>query len=376
MVSLDKHKGRYRARFYDKRRDPKRKEVALGTSLKSSAKLKMRKMEKAYARGEYDPWKDEWTGENTTLPDAAEQYLEKKGREVRETTLSDYEGYLDRFVEHAPSGATMRDVRPEHVRSFIHARANVGQSTEGPPANSTIRTRHQSLHTFFSWAEENGLVGENPVDEVHKPKKQKGRNAFLKPEHVKKILCAIDAHREERKGKRGPTPESQWLKQMIRVAVSTGLRRGELFNLRWKDIDFESGRLMVRNRADFTTKSGEERMIPLRGKALRTLQETHEKRTLAPEDPVFVQKNGDPPSPSTATGRFKSYVRELGLPDAEDLCLHSTRHTTGSWLSMQGVAMRIIQEILGHSNTSTTQKYSHLNSTAMDEAMEKTFGDG
>ena len=189
-------------------------------------------------------------------------------------------------------------MQPDHVHSYVHARVNEGQANEGDASNATKRSRYRHVRAFFSWAEENELVDESPLEDVSKPRKEGKEKAFLKPDDVKKTLRAIDAHREMHEGEPGPTPRDRWLKQMIRVAVGTGLRRGELLNLQWGDVDLESGRLVVRNREGFTAKNGSERSVPL----------------------------------------------------------------------------RVISEILGHSNTQVTEMYSHLSPDVMDRAMEETFG--
>jgi site-specific recombinase XerD len=87
-----------------------------------------------------------------------------------------------------------------------------------------------------------------------------------------------------------------------------------------------------------------------------------------------VDANGDVPQPDRVSKRFKFYVRKARLSDREELSFHSCRHTTGSRLSMQGVPLRVISEILGHSNTQVTEMYSHLSPEVMDRAMEETFG--
>ena len=375
MASLRKHKGRYSARFYDSGRSPKRKEVALGTSRKSVAEPKLRRLEEAYAKGDYDPWNGGWLVENETISDAVDRFLEAKERDgLQESTVEAYEYKLNAFAEHTPTGAMMRDVQPDHVHSYVHARVNEGQANESDPSNATKRSRYRHVRAFFSWAEENELVDESPVDEVSKPRTEEKEKAFLKPDDVKKTLRAIDAHREMHEGEPGPTPRDRWLKQMIRVAVGTGLRRGELLNLQWGDVDLESGRLVVRNREGFTAKNGSERSVPLRGDALETLREMDDARSPLDNEPVFVDANDDVPKPDRVSKRFKFYVRKAKLSDREELSFHSCRHTTGSWLSMQGVPLRVISEILGHSNTQVTEMYSHLSPDVMDRAMEETFG--
>jgi integrase len=376
MASLRKHKGRYSARFYDSDRSPKRKEVALGTSRKSVAEPKLRRLEEAYARGEYDPWNGGWLAENETVSDAVDRFLEAKERDgLQESTLDGYEYKLNAFNKHTPTGAMVRDVQPDHVHSYIHACVNEGQENESKPSNATKRSRYRHVRAFFSWAVENELVDESPVRDVSKPRKEEKEKAFLKPKDIKKILRAVDAHRGMREGEPGPTPRDTWLKQMIRVAVGTGLRRGELLNLRWGDVDLESGRLVVRNRDGFTAKNGRERTVPLRGNALETLRGMSAARSPEDNEPVFVDANGDVPKPDRVSKRFKFYVRKAKLSDREELSFHSCRHTTGSWLSMQGVPLRVISEILGHSSTQVTEMYSHLSPEVMDRAMEETFED-
>ena len=190
-------------------------------------------------------------------------------------------------------------MQPDHVRSYLNARVNEGQANESAPSNATKRSRYRHVRAFFSWAEENELVDESPVDEVSKPRTEEKEKAFLRPEDVKKLLRSIDAHRKTRENEPGPTPRDRWLKQMIHVAVGTGLRRGELLNLQWADVDVDAGCLVVRNREGFTAaKNGNERTVPL----------------------------------------------------------------------------RVVSEILGHSNTQVTEMYSHLSPEVMDRAMEETFG--
>mgnify|MGYP006279758973 CR=1 FL=1 len=89
-----------------------------------------------------------------------------------------------------------------------------------------------------------------------------------------------------------------------------------------------------------------------------------------------MDANEEPPKPDRGSKRFKFYVRKAKLADREDLSFHSCRHTTGSWLSMQGVPLRVISEILGHSNTQVTEIYSHLSPDVMDRTMEETFERG
>ena len=149
MASLRKHKGRYSARFYDSSRSPKRKEVALGTSRKSVAEPKLRRLEEAYVKGDYDPWNGGWLVENESVEDAVGRFLDAKRRNgLQESTLDGYEYKLNNFVRHAPPGAMMRDVQPDHVRSYLNARVNEGQANESAPSNATKRSRYRHVRAL------------------------------------------------------------------------------------------------------------------------------------------------------------------------------------------------------------------------------------
>ena len=161
---------------------------------------------------------------------------------------------------------------------------------------------------------------------------------------------------------------------MIVVAVGTGLRRGELLNLQWVDVDLEAGRLHVRNRGDFRAKNGQERFVPLVGDAHETLQQMCEKREPIPNEQVFVDARGKSPRPDRVSKRFKFYVRKAKLPERESLHFHSLRHSTASWLTMAGAPKKVVADVLGHTTTRMADVYSHLAPGATEQAMERTFG--
>ena len=372
-ITLRKKRDRWYARFYDPSKTPPRKSVALYTTRKRIAQRKRRDLEDAWTRGDYDPWLGGWLIERKTLEEAADAFLEAKRREGKsDNTVEAYRYALEGLKHHAPAEKDLRAVRSGHAKAYIYAPKQVGDDEE-PTSNATKRHRWRHLRAFFNWAMGRGLVEQNPVEDVAKPRREERKTAFLSPEDVETILRAVDAHRKLREAEPGPTADDRWLKQLIRVAVGTGLRRGELLNLRWGDVDVDGRQLLVRHREGFTTKNHRERVVPLAGDALEMLRSMKDERRPLDDKPVFVDGEGDPPKPSRVTKRFKFYVRKAKLDDREDLCLHSTRHTTASWLSMQGVPLRTIAEILGHSSTQVTERYSHLQPEVMRRAMDETF---
>jgi integrase len=374
MASLRKKSGHYYARFYDSNRSPKQKELALKTTRKSNARQKLVEWEKAYEEGEFDPWKGGWLIEHKTLSDAADAFIEAKEEAgLRPNTIEVYHYVLKGLKEHAPPGVMTRDVSPDHVRSYVHASKEVAGEDE-EVSNATKRHRHSHLSTFFRWAVEKGWADENPVEKVNKPRKEEKTKAFFEPEDVEKVLNAIDAYRRVRKGEPGPTPSDAWLKEIIVVAFGTGLRRGELLNLQWRDVDLDNGRLFVRHRDDFKPKNGQERAVTLVGDAREMLEAMHEAANPIPNEPVFTDDRGESPRPDRVTKRFKHYVRKAKLRDREELHFHSLRHSTASHLTMEGHPKEVVADVLGHTTTRMADKYSHLSPGATERAMEDTFG--
>jgi len=115
------------------------------------------------------------------VPDAVERFLDAKRRDgLQESTLDGYEYKLGNFVRHTPAGAMVRDVQPDHVHSYVYARVNEGKANESDPSNATKRSRYRHVRAFFSWAAENGLVEDSPMEKVSKPRTEEKEKAFLK----------------------------------------------------------------------------------------------------------------------------------------------------------------------------------------------------
>ena len=348
--------------------------MALGTARKSVAKPKLQRLEEAYAKGDYDPWNGGWLVEHKGLSDAAHAFIKtKENGGLRPNTIEAYEYVLKGLRKHTPPGVNVRDVLPEHVRSYVHAPKRVAGEEE-EVVNRTKRHRHSHLATFFRWAIDKGWADENPVEEVNKPRKEKKKKPFFEWTDIEKVLNAIDAYREIRKDKPGPTPSDEWLKEIIVVAFGTGLRRGELLNLQWQDVDLEKQLLYVRHRGDFKPKNGQERAVGFEGEALEMLRAMRNAQTPTPNEPVFTDDRGESPRPGRVTKRFKKYVRKAKLKDREELCFHSLRHSTASHLTMDGHSKEVVAKVLGHTTTRMADKYSHLSPGTARRAMRQTFG--
>jgi integrase len=154
------------------------------------------------------------------------------------------------------------------------------------------------------------------------------------------------------------------INQIIIFAGMTGLRRSEIVNLRWEDVDLARKLIMVRNTESFVTKTGKMRTVPLNSTVFELL-----KNMPKSSEYVFPGDRGGRYNPNFLTERFREIVRENQLD--HHLHFHSLRHTFASFLVSKGVSLYHVQKLLGHSNPRITQIYSHLSPNDMLPAVEE-----
>jgi integrase len=141
------------------------------------------------------------------------------------------------------------------------------------------------------------------------------------------------------------------------TALLTGLRLGELLSLRWTDLDLEAKIVLIQNSEGFTTKSKRSRVVPMSEELSKLLLDRKENLRSESEF-VFSNRYGRKLREGTIEHKFKQCVRRAGLNDK--LHFHSLRHSFASALVMSGVSLYAVQKLLGHSQSKTTEIYSHL----------------
>ena len=207
------------------------------------------------------------------------------------------------------------------------------------------------LRHVLNLAVRDGKLSRNPFAQVQMPNPSSGRLRFLTLDEERKLLAAI-----------GP-----YYAPWVRFAILTGLRRGEQFQLKWADVDFERKVLTIR-----TTKAGRVQYLLLNEEAFAIL-----KGLTSWKDSTWVfpsQNKGSHFDPSNFFHRvYTPAVKRAGL---EDVNWHTLRHTFASRIAMSGGTERDIAECLRHSSTALVKRYVHLSPTHLRGVMEKvsTFG--
>lgn len=233
---------------------------------------------------------------------------------------------------------TLADVTPqliaEHRDLLMKEKTNRG----GMRSPSTaIRYLAVISHLFTIAIKEWGWVDNNPVLRIMKPKEPKGRTRFLSEDERPLLLEAC---------KRSEAP---YLYPVVVLALSTGMRQGEIMNLEWKDIDFNKARITL-----WETKNGEIRVVPLAGLAFDLIK-NHSKIRKLKVDLLFPGLNQSRPvdlrKPWLAT------LKECGIKDFK---FHDLRHSAASYLLMNGASLPEIAGVLGHKTLQMVQRYAHL----------------
>lgn len=183
----------------------------------------------------------------------------------------------------------------------------------------------------------------NPVSGMSL-RQPEGRLRWITQEEAKRLIT--EAGKEVQK--------SPHLPDFIQLALNTGCRKGELLNLTWDRVDFDSRQIRLEGEH---TKNGKRRVVPLNEIACNALQGRIQFREAhCPKSPwVFAHKDGK--RLQNITNGFTSACKRAGI---KDFRIHDLRHTCASWLVSAGVSLYEVKELLGHSSIEMTERYAHL----------------
>jgi len=203
-------------------------------------------------------------------------------------------------------------------------------------------------HVFTMAVNEWEWMDDNPMRRVKRPKEPRGRVRYLGEDEKNRLLEACKNH---------PVKE---LYPVVLLAISTGMRQGEILNLKWQDIDFEKNRCILHD-----TKNGELRSVPIVGVAKDTLKEWSKVRKLN-TNLVFSGRN--PRKPIFIRTPWMEVVKETEI---NDFRFHDLRHTAASYLAMSGASLAEIAEILGHKTLAMVRRYAHLSEGHTSKVAER-----
>ncbi len=228
---------------------------------------------------------------------------------------------------------------------------------QGFSDTTTVRTI-VSIKQFFRYLQLEKIIKENPSSQIQTPKMKKSIPAVISLEDVEKILAAPDE----------TTPEGIRDLAMLEVLYATGIRVSELIGLKLNEVNFEMGFVIVYG------KGSKERIVPIGEQAQEKLKNymEHSRPVLLKSKEakeLFVTRRGSGMTRQGFWKLIKMYALKSGI--TKDISPHTLRHSFATHLLERGADLRTIQIMLGHSDISTTQIYTHVESERLKEIHKK-----
>ena len=272
-----------------------------------------------------------------------ERKIQNQSEHTLDAYLRDVSGFIDFCYQ--------KKIELQHVDSS-DLREYLAFKVEQHQLSSSSLQRHlTSIRQFMKWAEQGNYLAINPADDFQIKRQPRPLPGMIDIETVNQI---IDQAAPEK-----PIEQQLWLrdKAMLELLYSSGLRLAELQTLTIRDIDFN--RLLLR----ITGKGNKTRIVPFGSKAQQSLIEWLKiyriwQGEFRPESRVFITQRGNPITPRQIENRVKYQAQRAQVN--VDLHPHLLRHCFASHMLSNSGDLRAVQEMLGHSNLTTTQIYTHI----------------
>lgn len=276
--------------------------------------------------------------------DYRKKYLEFAKINVTPRTLLGYE-YAIKYFQEVAGNIPLDKITPQHWDNYKIFRLN--KNIQPTTVNIELRYLKAILFVAKRWK----YIDQNPFSLLKLCSVPEKNPSFFSKEDFQILLNMI---------------KENWLKEIVLFATLTGLRRNEIVNLCWNNVNFRQKTISIENSEYFKTKSRKNRVLPLSESALLILK-LREKQLM--NEFVFTL-NGNKIKASWLTHKFKYWVYECRFKN-DELHFHSLRHTFASWLVQDGVSLFEVQKLLGHSDSKTTMIYSHLQPEMLHSAVNK-----
>jgi integrase len=301
-----------------------------------------------------------------TFDQLAKEYEEKqKGETYFDKTRKYYVPIIKAFF----GNKRLYQISPLDVENYKKQRKETPTRAKKPRSEVAVNRELETLRHIFNKAVDWGFMEKNPFDKFRDPilfKEDENRVRYLTEDEIKRLFAVLE---EKPKIKRKPLPEEEpirknnpsYLKNIVKAALLTGLRRGDLLSLKWADVDLEKGVLFFneqkkRNRRRIKVLNSD--MIDLLKSIPRGESET-----------IFNGPDGKP-----LKDIKRSFRTALKKAKIRDFHFHDLRHTSASYMVMRGASLKAVQEHLGHTSLIMTQRYAHLSPEFQRAEVERLSG--
>jgi len=282
-------------------------------------------------------------------------------------TVREFLSYLTDYRSFSPLTVRAYGTDMRMLRAFLqHRLGRVPSPTEitrelivqfgvslRKPAPLTLRRKYACISSFFGFLQDMGYAHSNPARRLPLPRVSEYVPVFLSEEMAQQLIAAAD------------TP---WTKVMVVLLLSTGIRRSEAVGITLDDLDLDERQLLIRGKGD------KERVVPLTDQIVETIQAYLPHRTKTEDRHLFVSAwKGQPIHGRCINRMLQIVIQKAGLA-GQGITPHKLRHTFATHLIRNGVDIRTVQELMGHSELETTAKYLHSDTRTKQVAVGKLNG--
>ena len=273
-------------------------------------------------------------------------YLQAE-RGLSPNTVESYKNDVVSFLK-----KTKKDVKhmtKEDIEEYLHSLDSSNFST------ATIARKTSSLRMFFLFWVGEGLIEKTPMNNIQSPRMEKRLPEFLSADEVTKLIESVN----------GDFKYSIRDKAILELLYGCGLRVSELLNLKKEDLFLKEDFIRVKG------KGNKERIIPLGDKAKKAIiKYINEERPILDKKNstyLFLTRRGNKLSRMGMWKRFRNYLAKSGI--RKKCTPHTLRHSFATHLLERGATLRTVQLLLGHSDISTTQIYTHVDRNYLREIL-------
>lgn len=260
-------------------------------------------------------------------------------RTMSRNTVASYCSDMEMFLSAVP--VEVKDVSPSDIEDYLQGRTGISKRSQARILSS--------LRSFFSWLVIEGVIMDNPCDKVDSPKLGRFLPDVLSVEEVSAIMDSVDVSTWQ--GKRD--------RAILEVLYGCGLRVSEAVELKISCLYFDEGFIRI------IGKGNKERLVPAGEMAADAVNEYLEHRPspydAKSDDLVFLNRFGRSLSRQSM---FKMIKKQALIADVrKEISPHTFRHSFATHLVENGADLRLVQEMLGHESLTTTEIYTHVDST-------------
>ncbi|MBM7556679.1 site-specific tyrosine recombinase/integron integrase [Halanaerobacter jeridensis] len=266
--------------------------------------------------------------------------------------------YLEEEFDKEIENTTVDEINQFHLSSFLNDLVLIQDNSP-----STRNRKLYSIRSFFKFLMKKDILNDDPSNLIDATKTStKSEPIYLREKEINSFLQAIKNYDSKN--------QSRDL-AITKVFLYCGLRISELVNLDLEDINYED------NSIKFYGKGNKERYVPLHQEALQAIDKyLPDRNQITPNDKdaekaLFLSNRGNRISQRTIQIMVKKYAKKSGIKNPDRITPHKLRHSFATMVYKTTKDLRIIQELLGHSNISTTQIYTHTDKEQRKDAVNQ-----